>query len=71
MSSKNYFSIRGLILSAKAQLLKGEVEHGKDDFREALSCYTEGIELKCKDDKLNAKLYLRRAHSHGHLGELT
>ena len=71
MSSKNYFSIPVLILSAKAQLLKGEVQHDKKDFREALRFYTEGIELQCKDDKLNAKLYFRRAHSHRHLGELT
>ena len=71
MSSKNYFSIRVLILSAKAQLLKGEVEHDKKDLGEALSFYTEGIELQCKDDKLNAKLYFRRAHLHSHLGELT
>jgi len=55
------------MLRAKAQLLKGEVEHDKNDFRKALSCYTEGIELKCTDDKLNAKLYLRRLQSHAHL----
>ena len=70
MNSKNYFSIHVLILSAREQLLKGKVEHDKKDFIEALSCYTEGIELQCKDDKLNAELHIRRAHSHSHLGEL-
>ena len=71
MSSKNYFSTCALILSARVQYLKGNLEHDKNDLRQALSCYTEGIELKCKDDKLNANLYLMRAHSHMHLGELT
>ena len=50
---------------------KGNIEEHKKDFRQAISCYTEGTELKCKDDKLNAKLYFRRAHSHRRLGELT
>ena len=69
ISSKSYFSMHAFILSARAQLLKGEAEHGKNDFRKALSCYTEGIELKCKDDTLNAKLYYKRAQLHHyHLG---
>ena len=71
MSSKNYFSTCALILSARVQYLKGQLEHDKNDFRQALSCYTEGIELKCKDDKLNVELYFGRAHVHKHLGELT
>ena len=68
---KKLLSIRVLILSATVKYLKGELEHNKKDFRKALSYYTEGIELKCKNDKLNAKLYYRRSHSHLHLGELT
>ena len=63
--------MRVLILSAKVKYLKGELEHEKEDYEKALSYYTEGLELKCKDDKINAKLYLRRSHSHNHLGELT
>ena len=51
--------------------LKGELEHDKKDYGKALSYYTEGIELNCKDDEINAKLYFRRSHSHNHLGELT
>ena len=71
ISSKNEFSICLSIISAMTQLHKGDIERGKNDFRQAISCYTEGIGLKCKDDKVNAMLYLRRALSHGHLGELT
>ena len=51
--------------------LKGDLEHDKKDYGKALSYYTEGIELNCKDDGINAKLYFSRAHSHDHLGELT
>ena len=71
ISSKNSFSICLSILSALTEFFKGEIEHDKNDFRQAISFYTEGIELKCRDDKLNAKLYFWRAHSNGHLGELT
>ena len=53
------------------QFFKGDIEYAKKDFRQAISCYTEGIELKCNADKLNAELYFRRALSHRHLGELT
>ena len=66
-----YFSIRVLILSALVKCRKGELEHDRKNFRKALSYYTEGIELKCKDDETNAKLYYRRSHSHWHLGKLT
>ncbi|XP_073232029.1 stress-induced-phosphoprotein 1-like [Porites lutea] len=39
----------------------------KDDFVKAINLYTEGIEVKCKDDDLNAKLYNNRASAHYHL----
>ena len=54
-----------------AQLLKGRINYAKNDFRQAISYYTEGIELKRKDDKQNVKFYLERAHCHAYLGELT
>ena len=52
ISSKTYFSVRVLILSARVKCLKGELEHDKDDYR----YYTEGIALKCKNEKMNADL---------------
>ena len=33
--------------------------------------YTEGIEVKCKDEELNAKLYNNRASAHYHLGKVS
>ena len=44
-----------MILSALVKYFKGELEHRREDYRKALSFYTEGIELKCKDEKMNAK----------------
>ena len=41
----------------------------KDDFVKAINLYTEGIEVKCKDEDLNAKLYNNRASAHYHLGK--
>ena len=33
--------------------------------------YTEGIEVKCSDEDLNAKLYNNRASAHYHLGKVS
>ena len=62
--------IRVLILTAKTHLIKGVIEE-KNDLRIALSCFTEGIEVNCKDDTLNAVLYLLRATIQENLGEFT
>ena len=43
----------------------------KDDFVKAKNLYTEGIEVKCKDEDLNAKLYNNRASAHYHLGKVS
>ena len=43
----------------------------KDDHVKAIKLYTEGIELKCKDEDLNAKLYNNRASAHYHLGKVS
>ena len=54
-----------------AQVCKelGSVEHGKGEFQKALSLFTQGIDVKCKDDKLNAQLYFARFKTHFSLGE--
>ena len=53
-----------------AQVCKelGSVEHDKGEFQKALSLFTQGIDVKCKDDKLNAHLYLARCTTHVSLG---
>ena len=43
----------------------------KGDFLKAINLYTKGIEVKCKDGDLNAKLYNNRASAHYHLGKVT
>ena len=54
-----------------AQVCKdqGNVEHDKGEFQKALSLFTQGIDVKCKDDNLNAQLYLARFNTHYSLGE--
>ena len=63
--------IRVLILAAKTHLIKGVIERRKNDFRSALSCFTEGIEVNSKDDRLNALLHLSRSKLHHNLGMFT
>ena len=41
------------------------------DFVKAINLYTEGIEVKCEDEGLNAKLYNNRASAHYHLGKVS
>ena len=59
------------VITAYAQLYKGDVEFKKNEFKKALSFYTEGIDVKCKDDRLNAMLYFSRSNMHRRLGEFT
>ena len=60
-----------LILTARTHWIKGFIELEKNDLRNALSCLTEGIEVHCKDDRLNAMLYLDRCTIHKKLGKFT
>ena len=46
-------------ISAKAEAYNKEYE--KRRFYNAIYFYTEGIKVKCKDDDLNAKLYMKWA----------
>ena len=56
---------------AKAELFKneGNDEFRRKDFSNAILLYTKGIEVNCKDEELNAKLYSNRATAHFNLGE--
>ena len=40
---------------------EGYKEFKKGEFHNAVYFYTEGIKVKCKDDDLNAKLYMNWA----------
>lgn len=48
---------------------KGDAEC--NEFGNALSFFTEGVDVNCKDDELNAIFYTRRAASHFSIGEFT
>ena len=48
---------------------EGDARLNKDEFANALDFYTNGIQLKCKDDQLNATMYTNRARVHFCLGK--
>ena len=48
---------------------EGNKEYRKGELRNAIYFYTEGINVSCEDDELNAKLYSNRAAAHFSLGE--
>ena len=48
---------------------EGDKEFNKGEFHNAVYFYTEGIKLKCKDDELNSKLYLKRSSAYGQIGK--
>ena len=62
-----------IFISATAETHKnaGNDAFSKGDFVKAINLYTEGIEVKCKDEDLNAKLYNNRASAHYHLGKVS
>ena len=48
---------------------EGNKEYRKGELTNAIYFYTEGINVSCEDDELNAKLYSNRAAAHFSLGE--
>ena len=71
-SCTNYSTIWVLILTERAKVYKelGDAELAKGEFQNALSFYTQGINVKCKDDQLNVELYRCRWLSNCHLDKL-
>ena len=55
--------------TAEIYILLGRAECNKGEFQNALSLFTRGIDVKCKDDRLNASLCLNRFTTHSSLGE--
>ena len=60
-----------IIIVAIAEVYKneGNDEYKKSNFNNAIQLYTEGIEVNCKDEELNAKLYSNRAAANLNLGK--
>lgn len=50
---------------------EGDEEFRKNELKNAIHSYTEGIDVQCEDKELNAKLYSNRATAHCFLGEYT
>ena len=48
---------------------KGDKEYEKEEYFNAIDCYTEGIMVNCKDKNINAILFTNRANAHFRLGE--
>ncbi|KAL9965103.1 hypothetical protein ACROYT_G028855 [Oculina patagonica] len=53
---------------ADVYLQEGNKEYKKKELFNAIHFYTEGLQVNCKDDELNAKLYSNRATAYFHSG---
>ena len=53
---------------AKVCLEEGNKEYKQGEDNNAINSYTEGIQVNCKDKRLNAKLYSNRATANFRLG---
>ena len=47
---------------------EGNSAYKEKEFHRAVDFYTKGLETKCKDDELNAKLFCKRATAHLYMG---
>lgn len=48
---------------------EGNKECRKGEYNYAMICYTEGIDVNCKDENINAILFTNRATAHFLLGK--
>lgn len=58
------------IAIAEVYLHDGNNAYQKNELSNAIHFYTEGIQVNCKDDVLNAKLYNNRAAAQIFLGKI-
>ena len=61
--------IFSFVAIAEVYKTEGNREYNKKNFNNAINYYTEGINVNCKDQDLNAKLYSNRAAAHFNLGK--
>ena len=61
-----YMSIYSFLAIAEVFLEEGDKEYEKKEVFNAIYFYTKGIQVNCKDDELNAKLYCNRATANYH-----
>jgi len=48
---------------------EGNDAFGRQEFSNAITFYSEGIKVNCRDDELNAKLYHNRSMAHFYSGK--
>ena len=58
-----------LLATAEVCLKKGDNEYSKGETKNAVHFYSEGLQVNCKDVKLNAILYSNRAAAQLLLGK--
>ena len=58
-----------IVAIAEVYKSEGNDEYKKNNFKNAIQFYTEGIKVSCKDEELNAILYSNRAAARFNLGE--
>ncbi len=63
----NYYKCAFLAI-AEVYLQEGNKEYKKKELFNAIYFYTEGLQVNCKDDELNAKLHSNRATACFHSG---
>ena len=56
---------------AQVYMREGDDEYNRNKIENAVSLYTKGIDVNCKDDELNATLHFKRWLSYDVLGEFT
>lgn len=61
---KLYVHVCSVLAIAEGHKTKGDEEFRKQEYNSAIDFYTQGLQVKCKDDELNAKLYSDRATAH-------
>ena len=65
---KPFLNVFSVLAIAEGHKTKGDEEFRKQEYSSAVDFYTKGLQVKCKDEEFNAKLYSGRATSHFLLG---
>ena len=65
---KPFVHVSRVLAIAEEHKAKGDEEFRKQEYSSAIDFYTKGLQVKCKDEEFNAKLYSGRATSHFLLG---
>ena len=61
---KPFVNVFCVLAIAEGHKTKGDEEFRKQEYNSAIDFYTKGLQVNCKDEELNAKLYSGRATSY-------